>query len=156
LQVRLPKGVEPIQPTHCALSGAEEYYTALTDSEEDGERWTYVRPLPNHAIINLGDALVKFSAAILRSNIHRVVSPPGLQAETTRYSLVYFSRPEDDVLLRPLWGESEMIRRRAGAGEGAEEEELVMTSKEWILRRALGRRGVGRFEDSGGTEGVRA
>src|SRR5215471_17061948 len=59
--------------------------------------WCYVRPLPGHAIINLGDSMVKFTNCLLRSNIHRVMSPPGLQADTTRYSLVYFSRPEDGV-----------------------------------------------------------
>lgn len=34
-------------------------------------------------------------------------------------------------------------------------EEKVLNSKEWILRRAMGRRGVGRFEDSEGTESSR-
>ena len=48
--------------------------------------------------MNLGDALVKFSAGVLRSNIHRVVPPPGVQGCETRYSLVYFSRPEDEVV----------------------------------------------------------
>lgn len=107
--------------------------------EEAEEQWTYVRPLPGHAIINLGDALVKFSSGILRSNIHRVISPPGVQAEETRFSLVYFSRPEDDVMLRSLKNESKMImekvrkdREREGKGgekgeEGKEEEEEVST-----------------------------
>ncbi|KAJ5213682.1 hypothetical protein N7449_000851 [Penicillium cf. viridicatum] len=64
--------------------------------------WVYVRPLPGHAIVNLGDAMVKFTNGLFRSNIHRVVAPPGLQAESTRYSLVYFARPEDSVMLRRL------------------------------------------------------
>jgi isopenicillin N synthase-like dioxygenase len=50
--------------------------------------WVYVKPVPGCAIINLGDAMVKFSAGLLRSNLHRVVSPPGRQAELVRYSLV--------------------------------------------------------------------
>ena len=66
--------------------------------------WTYVKPLPGHCIINLGDAMTKFSGGLLRSNIHRVVSPPGEQAKETRYSLVYFSRPEDKVVLKRLEG----------------------------------------------------
>lgn len=50
---------------------------------EDGEEavaggWVYVLPLPNHAIVNLGDALVKFSVGVLRSDNHRVVLPPGV------------------------------------------------------------------------------
>lgn len=96
--------------------------------------WVYVRPLPGHAIVNLGDAMVKFTNGLLRSNIHRVVSPPGEQGDSTRYSLVYFSRPEDDVLLRRLEG-SDMI---PALGEDVEEE--VVNSRDWIIRRALGKR----------------
>ncbi|KAL1954382.1 hypothetical protein VTO42DRAFT_1248 [Malbranchea cinnamomea] len=96
--------------------------------------WCYVRPLPGHAIINLGDALVKFTNGLLRSNIHRVVSPPGAQADFTRYSLVYFARPEDDVLLKRLEGSS----RIPSLPEGVVEEDI--NSKDWIIRRALNNR----------------
>ncbi|RAK93869.1 oxidoreductase [Aspergillus costaricaensis CBS 115574] len=113
--------------------------------------WTYVRPLPGHAIINLGDAMVKFTNGLFRSNIHRVVAPPGQQAGFTRYSLVYFARPEDEVPLRRL--ESDRI---PALGEGVVEEEI--SSKDWVIRRALGRRvDLGRpvdYEKAAGTEGV--
>ena len=135
LQVRLPEHMAPIMP--------KEKDGEVSDVEkrlcEDG--WCYVRPLPGHCIVNLGDALVKFSKGMLRSNIHRVVAPPGRQGEVTRYSLVYFCRPEDDVLLKSL----------VEGGDGDGEEEAV-TTKEWILRRALGRREAGGWEKSGGTE----
>lgn len=96
--------------------------------------WCYVRPLPGHAVINLGDAMVKFTNGLLRSNIHRVISPPGDQADVTRYSLVYFARPEDDVVLKRLDGSN---RIPPLAEEDAEEE---VKSKDWIIRRALGNR----------------
>jgi isopenicillin N synthase-like dioxygenase len=96
--------------------------------------WCYVKPLPGHAIINLGDAMVKFTNGRLRSNIHRVDSPPGDQGDWTRYSLVYFNRPEDEVMLKRLEG-SEMI---PPLGKGEVEEEIY--SKDWIIRRALGKR----------------
>lgn len=99
-----------------------------------GSEWCYVRPLPGHAIINLGDALVKFTNGLLRSNIHRVVSPPGPQADTTRYSLVYFSRPEEDVFLKRLEGST----RIPPLPEDVVEEEI--RSKDWIIRRGLGNR----------------
>lgn len=112
--------------------------------------WCYVRPLPGHAIVNLGDAMVKFTNGLLRSNIHRVVAPPGIQGDFTRYSLVYFSRPEDDVPLKRLNGSS----RIPPLASGVVEEEI--NSKDWIIRRALGRR-VGLhenidFDKSAGTE----
>lgn len=99
-----------------------------------GAEWEYVRPLPGHAIVNLGDAMVKFTNGLLRSNIHRVVAPPGAQGDLTRYSLVYFARPEDDVLLRRLEGS----HRIPELGVGVEEE--VVNSRDWIIRRALGHR----------------
>jgi hypothetical protein len=68
-------------------------------------------------------------------------------------SLVYFSRPEDDVVLRALT-ESERVRRaREVQGGNGDEEEV--TAKEWILRRALGRRVGGDYGKSEGTEGGR-
>ncbi|KAG0650099.1 Glutamine hydroxylase [Hyphodiscus hymeniophilus] len=94
-------------------------------------QWTYVKPLAGHCIVNLGDAMVKFTNGLLRSNIHRVVSPPGDQAKDTRYSLVYFARPEDDVVLKRLEG-SDVIPELKD-GEQAE----AMTSKDWIKLQAM-------------------
>lgn len=96
--------------------------------------WIYVKPLPGHCIVNLGDAMTKLTNGLLRSNIHRVVAPPGKQAECTRYSVVYFARPEDDVVLRTL--ESEIIPKRE------EKPEDEMSAKEWILLQALKLRNV--------------
>lgn len=99
-----------------------------------GAEWCYVRPLPGHAIINLGDAMVKFTNGLLRSNIHRVVSPPGAQANSTRYSLVYFARPEDEVKLKRLDGSAFI----PPLPDGVVEEDI--NSKDWVNRRALGGR----------------
>jgi len=98
----------------------------------DTEEWVYVKPVPRSAVVNLGDALVKFTAGLLRSNVHRVIPCPAPQDELTRNSLVYFSRPEDAVVLRRLKG---------GLIDGqpqAEQSEPEMTSQEWILRRSVG------------------
>lgn len=135
------RGPMPAGPTQDSMSEASMSETE-TKLCQDG--WCYVRPLPGHCIVSLGDALVKFSSNKLRSNIHRVVAPPGRQGEVTRYSLVYFCRPEDDVLLRSLM--------EGGKEKGEKREEEGVTAKEWILRRALGRREAGRWENSAGTE----
>lgn len=116
--------------------------------------WMYVRPMPGHAIINIGDALVKFTNGALRSNFHRIVSPPGAQAEFTRFSMLYFCRPNDDVVLRPLEGSDRIPEM--DEQELSEMEQI--TSKEWILRRALGRRAKlpsVDWEKIAGTEPVR-
>ncbi|KAK3072137.1 hypothetical protein LTR53_007368 [Teratosphaeriaceae sp. CCFEE 6253] len=115
------------------------------------KEWCFVKPLKGHCVVNLGDAMVKFTAGVLRSNIHRVVNPPGAQGESTRMSLVYFARPEDEVVLRVLEGSRVIDEARGEADEGGEE----ITAKEWILRRALGRRAGGDWQKSHGTEGDR-
>ncbi|RDW66752.1 clavaminate synthase-like protein [Coleophoma crateriformis] len=94
-------------------------------------QWTYVKPLRGHCIVNLGDAMVKFTNGLLKSNIHRVINPPGEQAQETRYSLVYFARPEDEVVLKRLEG-SEII---PPLEEGVVEEQI--SSKKWIEWKAL-------------------
>ena len=141
LQVRLPVGIG---------TGGGCGAHPLCEREASGERWAYVRPLAGHAVVNLGDAMVIFSRGVLRSNVHRVVSPPGAQADVERYSLVYFGRPADDVVLRPL-KESAVVAARCKGEENGDE----VSAKDWILRRALYRRNGAKWEDSKGTEDMR-
>ncbi|KAH8812916.1 oxidoreductase [Xylogone sp. PMI_703] len=91
--------------------------------------WRYVLPVKGHAIINLGDAMVKFTNGLFRSNIHRVVKPPGAQGSLTRVSLVYFMRPEDNAILGRLEGSSSIPSLTAG-----KEEEKIL-ARDWIQRR---------------------
>lgn len=70
-------------------------------------------------------------------------------------SLVYFARPEDDVVLKAL-RESKMIQEASEKQGIKREDEEEVTAKDWILRRALGRRVGGDYEKSEGTEGGRA
>ncbi|KAK1068418.1 hypothetical protein LTR74_005708 [Friedmanniomyces endolithicus] len=123
----------------------------------DSEEWQFVKPLRGHAVVNLGDAMVKFTAGVLRSNIHRVVNPPGEQAKHTRMSLVYFARPEDEVKLKMLEG-SHVIdaKKQELESSGGVQEEGDVTAKEWILRRAMGRRAGGDWKASEGTEAGRS
>ena len=90
----------------------------------DGE-WSYVRPLSGHAIVNLGDSMVKFSDGLIKSNIHRVITPPGLSSEVDRYSVVYFSRAGNDVPMRSLMKN----------GHEQPNEDIVLTAQEWIAKR---------------------
>lgn len=95
-------------------------------------RWVYVRPIPGSCVVNLGDAMVTFTAGILRSNVHRVVPAPGAQAGSVRNSLVFFTRPEDKVILRRLKGG--IIDAQPLSDDPQEE----MTSDEWIMKRGTG------------------
>ncbi|KAF8172418.1 hypothetical protein K438DRAFT_1851637 [Mycena galopus ATCC 62051] len=101
------------------------------------ETWQYVKPLPGHAICNLGDAMVILSGGILRSNMHRVVNPPGAQGSLPRFSLVYFTRPSSSVLLRALTSESPMIATAVKNASNPEEFDPGpgVTAGEWVTRR---------------------
>jgi len=103
--------------------------------EQESGEWLWVKPPKNHAIVNLGDAAVKFTNGVLRSGRHRVVPAPGEQGRYPRYSIVYFVRPEDDAILTQL--HSDLIPEK----EGIEEE---ITAKEWTMRQA---RALGGWKD---------
>ncbi|TBU57812.1 Clavaminate synthase-like protein [Dichomitus squalens] len=105
------------------------------------DKWLYVKPIPGHAICNVGDALNIFSGGIIRSNIHRVVPPPKDQGQYDRWSLIYFTRPNDTAPLKHLGEKSPMIAEavaRAPAGKY----EPGMTMAEWMVRRIRAKRGA--------------
>ncbi len=98
----------------------------------DTNQWVYVRPIPGSCVVNLGDAMVKFTAGLLRSNVHRVVPPIGEQASHVRNSPVYFTRPEDTVILKRLPGgiiDSQPI---------SAEPEPEYTADQWIMMKGTG------------------
>ncbi|KAK4158170.1 hypothetical protein C8A00DRAFT_11035 [Chaetomidium leptoderma] len=108
--------------------------------------WEWVKPLPGHAIINLGDAMVTFTNGTLKSAKHRVVpsSPAAAQgtaAPEDRYSVVYFVRPHNSVLMKPLPGEydSEAAVKVGGKFSARPPlgENQVLTAEEWMRQRAV-------------------
>ncbi|KAI9448424.1 Clavaminate synthase-like protein [Lactarius indigo] len=103
------------------------------------DEWKYVKPIPGHAICNLGDAMAIFSAGILRSNLHRVVPPPKAQALFERWSLVFFTRPGHSVPLAPLIKESTLV---AEAAARAPESRYATgsTAGDWFRRRIQNQR----------------
>jgi len=112
--------------------------------------WLYIRPLPGHAIVNLGDAMVKLTGGLMKSNIHRVVTAPGLTEVVDRYSVVYFSRPENNVQMKSLMND----------GKEEQYDNHVLTAQEWIKRRVKNfqtenYKNEETYEMSRGTEGHR-
>lgn len=103
------------------------------------DEWSYIRPIPGHAVCNIGDALSLFSGGILQSNIHRVVTPPGVQAEYERWSLVFFTRPGNPKILRALVESShaiaEAVKKRPDRNF-----ETGSTAMEWFARRVKNQR----------------
>ncbi|KAF8526839.1 Clavaminate synthase-like protein [Hysterangium stoloniferum] len=101
------------------------------------QTWQYIKPLPGHAICNIGDSLSVYSGGILRSNLHRVVPAPGLQSQFYRWSLVYFLRPATSAIMAPLI-QSPLIadaseKKPMDIGED-------VTAGEWFARRIRNQR----------------
>jgi len=124
------------------------------------ETWQYVKPIPGHAICNVGDALSIFSGGILRSNMHRVVPPPGAQSHFERWSLVFFTRPGNSVVLRALVEESSIIASQV-AKTPEKNFETGSTAFDWFARRIKyqrinNRKGPETWRASRGTEEVEA
>jgi len=99
--------------------------------------WQYIKPIPGCAICNIGDALKVLSGGILQSNMHRVVPPPGQQGSYTRWSLVYFARPGNSVVLNPLESSSSAIAKAIATLSPEDQAKLRTgsTSGEWFKRR---------------------
>ncbi|KAK5724490.1 hypothetical protein LTR15_004535 [Elasticomyces elasticus] len=99
------------------------------EPEGPGE-WVWVKPKRGCAIVNLGDAAVKFTNGVLCSGRHRVIPSPGEQGKWPRYSIVYFVRPTDHSRLKTLKGH--------GIPPGDDQDEQGIEAKEWIYQQAIG------------------
>ncbi|KAL9122942.1 MAG: hypothetical protein Q9187_000497 [Circinaria calcarea] len=109
--------------------------------------WRYVKPQPGCAILSLGDAMVEWTAGILRSNLHRVTYAPGEQANTPRYSVAYLVRPEASVSMKRL-GVGGVI---PALQEG--EEDVDMDVTEWERQKATAiQSGMDNARSRGGRE----
>ena len=98
----------------------------------DEASWRYVRPAPGCAIVNLGDAMVEWSAGILRSNMHRVTFAPGEQGKVPRYSHAYLLRPDGNAPMKRLAGGKSLV---PPLEEG--EEDNMMNAREWEAHKAV-------------------
>jgi len=92
--------------------------------------WLWVKPKPGCAIVNLGDAAVKYTNGVLCSGRHRVIPAPGEQGKYPRYSIVYFVRPCDHTRMKTLKGH--------GIPPADDMEEEGVEAKEWIYQQAMG------------------
>jgi isopenicillin N synthase-like dioxygenase len=96
------------------------------------DSWKYVRSNPGEIIVNVADALEFLSGGYLKSTVHRVVRPPGDQADSPRLGLIYFARPEADVKLEPV---RSPLLERLGLEREVEEGLASVTAEEWARAR---------------------
>lgn len=84
-------------------------------------------------VVNIGDQLSYWTAGILKSTIHRVKFPEqSIREGKDRYSIVFFSHPEDNTLLEPI--PSEIVKAVKGRGANNVKGE-VLTSKQHLDKK---------------------
>lgn len=105
----------------------------LPPSADANTSWVHIKPEPKCLIVNMGDAMVKWTGGVLRSNIHRVTYPPGLQGEFDRYSIAYLVRASGDTDMRTL---KAALIPDAEATEEADEESEILAG-DWEKKKSV-------------------
>ncbi len=67
-----------------------------------GQAWEDIPVVPGAFVVNLGDLMAQWTNDLWVSTLHRVVNPAGADWSRSRYSLVFFHQPNDDVLIESL------------------------------------------------------
>lgn len=147
-------GQKSLNPEAVIRAGAHTDYGSMTllfqQENQEGleiyspvsKKWEAVpfvsansQKFPNAAppiIVNIADQLSYWTGGLLKSTIHRVKFPAKYQANNQdRYSIVFFSHPNDDSLLEPV--PSEVVK--SIKNRGANKEETLLTAKEHLDKR---------------------
>lgn len=66
------------------ITGGLQLLAPDSPDAKDERNWRYVQPVPGCAIVNLGDAMVEWTAGTLHSNMHRIAFAPGEQGTVPR------------------------------------------------------------------------
>ncbi|KAI0950665.1 hypothetical protein AcW1_007916 [Taiwanofungus camphoratus] len=97
--------------------------------------WKWVKPQDGTLTVNTCDALSFLTGGYVRSTIHRVTSPPKDQEHVDRLGLLYFARPNNEVLLSAI-KESPVLQREGFTQNQFEAEgNKVPTMEEWTFAK---------------------
>lgn len=66
------------------------------------EGWMPVPVIPGTVLVNIGDAMQRWTNDVFRSTPHRVVNPPGIEQQRSRYALALFCDPDPEVEISSL------------------------------------------------------
>ncbi|KAJ5899566.1 hypothetical protein N7495_004310 [Penicillium taxi] len=103
----------------------------ILNSEGD---WKWVRPQDGTITINTCDALTALTGGYIKSSIHRVHAPPQDQAHIDRLGVLYFARPNNNVVLDPI--DNSPVLQRLGLTQNAFTElGQHLTTEEWVKVR---------------------
>lgn len=82
---------------------------ALQIRDHQTGQWKWAKPLDGSLTVNTCDALSFLTGGYIKSTVHRVSAPPKDQRHVDRLGLLYFARPQNDLVLRTV--DSPVLRR---------------------------------------------
>ncbi|KAK0385635.1 hypothetical protein NLU13_6812 [Sarocladium strictum] len=82
---------------------------ALQIKDHETGQWKWAKPLDGSLTVNTCDALSFLTGGYIKSTIHRVSVPPKDQRHVDRLGLLYFARPQNDLVLKTI--DSPVLRR---------------------------------------------
>ncbi|KAL4866782.1 hypothetical protein BDV12DRAFT_187200 [Aspergillus spectabilis] len=97
-------------------------------------KWKWVRPQDGTITINTCDALTALTGGLIKSSVHRVHAPPADQAGIDRLGVLYFSRPNNNVVLDPI-ANSPLLQRLGLTSNVFTDVGKHLTTKEWVKVR---------------------
>ncbi|KAJ5870710.1 gibberellin 2-oxidase [Penicillium solitum] len=97
-------------------------------------KWKYVKPVRGGITCNAADTLTFLTKGFIKSTIHRVVAPPKDQMHMDRVGLLYFSRPGDNLPMRPV--PSPLLQRHGLLSEEDKDPNRpVPSGTDWVRAR---------------------
>ncbi|KAI1080377.1 Clavaminate synthase-like protein [Whalleya microplaca] len=96
--------------------------------------WKWVKPQDGTITINTCDALTALTGGLIKSSIHRVHAPPQDQAHIDRLGVLYFARPNNDVVLDPIQN-SPLLNRLGLTTNAFTELGQHLTTEQWVKVR---------------------
>ncbi|KAL7415619.1 hypothetical protein BDY24DRAFT_439506 [Mrakia frigida] len=100
-------------------------------------KWRWVKPIPGSISANFADTIQLLTGRFLPSSIHRVHVPPKDQAQFDRLGVLYFVRPNNDVLVE-LVPNSPVLEREgiyAREAQAVKPEGGPITVETWVKAR---------------------
>jgi len=99
-------------------------------------QWKWVKPQDATLTVNICDALAALTGGYFKSSIHRVHSPPDDQAHIDRLGVLYFARPNNDVILEPI-KDSPLLKRLNIKSNDFTALNTKMSVKDWVKVRQI-------------------
>ncbi|KAI9732601.1 MAG: hypothetical protein M1834_003937 [Cirrosporium novae-zelandiae] len=106
---------------------------ALQILNSDNE-WKWVKPQDATITINICDALSALTGGYFKSSVHRVHAPPPDQAHIDRLGVLYFARPNNNVILSPITN-SPVLNRLNLRTNDFTNLETPLTTEQWVKLR---------------------